>query len=413
MTMADEADAPNPEQPTPTVADTAIPDSPGRQLRQAREARKLDIPHVATALRLTPGVVDAIERDDYAPLPSATFVSGYIRGYARLVGLDPEPLNQSFRRLHPDAEPPPRHGARGDQPGAQSEDGGSGGPLIVLAVAAGGYAWWVMRPGPDEQARPASTPESAAPQPASTMESRRDRAPDPAAGNDPLSARDRARSTLSESPAGAVDADSGTDSEIGSETGSETGPDPILGTSPDVRIAEPAAEPPALDAANPTPNSPAADRAPSAGTSAALNTPLPLPPSPEVERPAPRTTATPVDEEEEATATPPGTTATAQAVELSFSGPCWVDIRDATGEVLLFGEMSRGDRETLAGEPPYSLVIGNAAAVELSVGGAPYDLRSVARGNVARFELDPAEIGAQTPNSSPNSTTDATPSASD
>ncbi|MFP4075971.1 MAG: helix-turn-helix domain-containing protein, partial [Halochromatium sp.] len=168
--MADEADPPNPEQPRPSVADTAIPDSPGRQLRQAREARKLDIPHVATALRLTPGVVDAIERDDYAPLPSATFVSGYIRGYARLVGLDPERLNQSFRRLHPDAEPPPRHVARGDRQGAPDEGGGSGGflvlLLIVLAVAAGGYAWWVMRPGLDEQARPAATPEPAAPQPA-------------------------------------------------------------------------------------------------------------------------------------------------------------------------------------------------------------------------------------------------------
>ncbi|MFP4076482.1 MAG: DUF4115 domain-containing protein, partial [Halochromatium sp.] len=187
----------------------------------------------------------------------------------------------------------------------------------------------------------------------------------------------------------------------GPEPGPETGPEPIQ-TSPDVRMAEPDAEPPA-SAADPLPE---AIDSPTADTTAPLTEPLPSPPSPEVERPDPSATEPPADAEDAASAT-------AAAVELNFSGPCWVDIRDATGEVLLFGEMSRGDRETLAGEPPYSLVIGNAAAVELSVGGAPYDLRSVARGNVARFELDPAEIGARTPNGSPNSTTDATPSARD
>ena len=92
----------------------------------------------------------------------------------------------------------------------------------------------------------------------------------------------------------------------------------------------------------------------------------------------------------------PAPTPGSDRVDLAFTGPCWVDIRDAKGTVLLFGEMARGDQETLAGEPPYSLVIGNAAAVEMTIGGTPYDVRAVARGNVARFEIDPRELDPST-----------------
>lgn len=79
---------------------------------------------------------------------------------------------------------------------------------------------------------------------------------------------------------------------------------------------------------------------------------------------------------------------------MSFSGPCWVDIRDASGEVRLSGEMRDGDRHVLDGEPPFSLILGNAAAASVEVGGQPFDVRAIARGNVARFQLDPAEFVA-------------------
>ena len=75
---------------------------------------------------------------------------------------------------------------------------------------------------------------------------------------------------------------------------------------------------------------------------------------------------------------------------MSFSGPCWVDIRDSGGGFKLFGEMGKGDRRVLGGTPPYSLILGNTAAVSITVGGEPYDLDGIARGNVARFTLDPA-----------------------
>ncbi|MCF8015278.1 MAG: DUF4115 domain-containing protein [Chromatiaceae bacterium] len=85
------------------------------------------------------------------------------------------------------------------------------------------------------------------------------------------------------------------------------------------------------------------------------------------------------------------------SVELAFSGPSWVDIRDSSGQILLFGEMSAGNRKILEGTPPYRLVIGNASTVELTLAGEPYDLEPVSRGNVARFELDPERPNRQQP----------------
>lgn len=66
--------------------------SAGRMLVEARERLGLSIPDVARQLRLSTRQIEALEADDYASLPSKTFLRGFIRNYARLLQLDPEPL---------------------------------------------------------------------------------------------------------------------------------------------------------------------------------------------------------------------------------------------------------------------------------------------------------------------------------
>jgi cytoskeleton protein RodZ len=82
----------------------------------------------------------------------------------------------------------------------------------------------------------------------------------------------------------------------------------------------------------------------------------------------------------------------AEGVVMEFTGPCWVDIRDSERRFKVFGEMGAGDRRVLEGTPPYSVILGNAAAVRITVAGEPFDLEGVARGNVARFTLDPERL---------------------
>lgn len=62
----------------------------GARLREAREARGLDIAQVAAKLKMPSHVVEALEREDWSVLGAAVFVRGQLRSYARLLGLDAE-----------------------------------------------------------------------------------------------------------------------------------------------------------------------------------------------------------------------------------------------------------------------------------------------------------------------------------
>jgi len=60
----------------------------GAMLRDARETAGLTIDMVSQQLKLAPRQVRALEDGDYGLLPGRTFVRGFARNYARLLGLD-------------------------------------------------------------------------------------------------------------------------------------------------------------------------------------------------------------------------------------------------------------------------------------------------------------------------------------
>lgn len=64
----------------------------GARLAAQRERAGLSITDVAATLRLHPNQVRAIEQEELARLPALAYVRGFIRSYARVVNLDPEPL---------------------------------------------------------------------------------------------------------------------------------------------------------------------------------------------------------------------------------------------------------------------------------------------------------------------------------
>ena len=90
--------APPPSHDLDEVAPIPILPGPGEQLRAAREAAGMSVHEISTHMRLDSRIILALESDDYEQLPAATFIRGYLRGYARLLDLPPEPIIQSFEQ---------------------------------------------------------------------------------------------------------------------------------------------------------------------------------------------------------------------------------------------------------------------------------------------------------------------------
>jgi cytoskeleton protein RodZ len=60
----------------------------GKALREARERLGLSVNDVADRIKFAPKQIEWLEADDYARLPEAAFVRGFVRSYARLLELD-------------------------------------------------------------------------------------------------------------------------------------------------------------------------------------------------------------------------------------------------------------------------------------------------------------------------------------
>jgi cytoskeleton protein RodZ len=89
--------------------------SVGQMLREAREAQGSSVEDVAVRLRLMHRQIEAMEADDFESLGQPVFARGFVRNYARLLGLAPEALLARMQGAPEEqpvvshAEPPPQH----------------------------------------------------------------------------------------------------------------------------------------------------------------------------------------------------------------------------------------------------------------------------------------------------------------
>lgn len=82
-----------------TEVDTQF-DTPGSLLSQARNAKGFTAADIAQKLRLKVGIIEALERDEVLSTISLTFTKGYVRSYAKLLGLNENHIIQLFNELH-------------------------------------------------------------------------------------------------------------------------------------------------------------------------------------------------------------------------------------------------------------------------------------------------------------------------
>jgi len=145
----------------------------GAVFAATREKSGMSIEDAAAKLRLSPRQVQALEADDQEALPDAMFVRGFIRNYARLLQLDPQPLLEAYGAV---AQP---HAQRGiSLPSVNITIAGHNRKAwmpyavasLVIGLVLGGWMLYTDNQAdhPAPQAQPAAKPPVAPPAPAVT-----------------------------------------------------------------------------------------------------------------------------------------------------------------------------------------------------------------------------------------------------
>ena len=75
-------------------------------------------------------------------------------------------------------------------------------------------------------------------------------------------------------------------------------------------------------------------------------------------------------------------------LKLSFAQPAWVEVRDGRGQTIFAELGSAGSQREIDGQPPFSLVVGNATHVKLEYRGRAIELAPRSKDDVARLTVE-------------------------
>jgi cytoskeletal protein RodZ len=116
----------------------------GEKLKLAREERGISISEVAEQTRISAHYLQCIENDDYRTLPGGIFNKGFVKSYAKYVGVDEQEALQDYARIVAQTE-----GGGGDDPKSYkpevlTDDRASSSliPTVIIAVIILGLMTW-------------------------------------------------------------------------------------------------------------------------------------------------------------------------------------------------------------------------------------------------------------------------------
>jgi cytoskeleton protein RodZ len=295
----------------------------GKLLASAREVKGMTTAEVADKLKLTARQIEALEAEEFEKLPAAVFVRGFIRNYARLVGLDADRLLVALGEAE---------GATQTITAPSEGVAISGSPLkrwliylvggfsLFLLLVALLYQWLSQ----GEQTLVVEEPVPVIPAPVS-----------PASVMPPP----------------------------------EAAPAPAIQAPATMPSAPPSGTP---SAAMPAPNpAPAPAEAPRPATSTNAGNPYLTPAAPSA------STAAPAARPAEGVST----------LRFSASDESWVQVVDGAGK-RSSQIIARGGGASFSGQPPFRVVVGNAAVVRMQYNEQNIDLRPFTGDKVARLTLE-------------------------
>src|SRR5580765_6181195 len=77
------------QEPQPQISELA---AFGEELRREREIRGISLKEIADATKISKRFLEAIERNDHKTLPAPVFTRGFVREYARYLGLSSDDI---------------------------------------------------------------------------------------------------------------------------------------------------------------------------------------------------------------------------------------------------------------------------------------------------------------------------------
>jgi cytoskeleton protein RodZ len=378
---------------------------PGAQLAIQRQAKGYTVEQVANQLNLAPRQIQALEVDNYAALPGVVIARGFIRAYAKLLKIDPEPL---VTLMQGDVAPMESIQLKRALSGSFSESRlpptvSSGllskwviGAALLVLIAIGLFTahWYGLIP-----VIPETTAES------------NEKGTVPLSTSTSTTSADNSASGISSSsdmsPASKVTKD-----EIAAPIASSTAP--AMTTAPTTSAATAQATAPISAPVTPLAlaSAPAtASIAPSkfGSTTVPITVPTNLPktiaPTVPITAPAstpaiaPKATSVPSAAQPQAATRQPDSHSMAPSVQDSSNAAgknmlvmklredSWVEVRAIDNSILISRLMKAGSTEILPITKPISITVGNVAGIDMTLRGNPVDLKSAEKNNIARLNL--------------------------
>ncbi len=160
-----------PQRPRPWEQGSGEASSFGRWLRRQREVRKIALREVAETTNISIRYLEALEEDRFEALPAPVFAKGFLREYARYVGLDPDEVVNHYLAARQDAtvEEAERvvtaNRATASPRPVRGWVWAAVAAALLLLVAVAAWAFWAerRRPSAAPAARPAVLPAPVAP----------------------------------------------------------------------------------------------------------------------------------------------------------------------------------------------------------------------------------------------------------
>ncbi|WP_395356819.1 cytoskeleton protein RodZ [Vibrio sp. D3] len=298
----------------------------GALLKNKRESLGMSQKQVADRLRLRVSVIEDIENNRFESQQVATFTRGYLRSYAKFVGLDEKMVLTALEQTA-DVQPQEQE-IEMQSFSRKTKDEKHNSRIMLLTWVIGlviigiSAAWWWQNQQENSLTKEVTDSSVEAPKPTAQE----------LADIDLMTAEELIAST----PEDVVSTSN--DVVETSEVPVEQGSDPLLAETENT-------------------------------TSVDSEEPVAVIETAEEEQPAP--------------VVPEGMT----LLTMKFKADCWIQVKDTNGKTLVSGTHKPGQDVELTGKAPFKVILGAPEGVTMTFASEPVDLSGYTSGKVARFTL--------------------------